>query len=505
MAEDPQSVAEAVVTCGPLAVLVLDEGGLIQQANPAAETLLQRPGAELVGSDALELIAEEERAAAQRRLLEVAVASRAHLQMDVVTPAGRVQVGFSAAPLMVDGARRGLVLMGRDIRDRIAVEQELAELAASTRALSASSDVGMYRFGFVPRMHLADLNPAFVSIMGFSAEELLAHPSPLWTNVPADIVERFAQNRLGADPDWPLEWDWTRKDGTVRTISVTEVPIHDAEGRLKAALGICRDVTEERRAKQTLEQALDRERAALDREREALHREREATRQLRRVDELRRLFLQAVSHELRTPLTAVHGFALTLASRLDDLEPAQVRDLSARLARQADRLRGLLDDLLDIERAGRGVTTLTRTRVDVAALVDRIASEHAPTAALELVEAVAWIDRVKVERVVVNLLANAYRHAGAGAAVVVRVASTADRVRIVVEDDGPGIEEHLRATMFEPFRQGPGAADAPSPGTGIGLTLVAEFVRLHGGTVAIEDAATGGACFVVDLPVGEPG
>lgn len=305
--------------------------------------------------------------------------------------------------------------------------------------------------------------------------------------MPEPIVERFRRNRFGDAPDWPVEWDWPRPDGTVRTIAVTEVPLRDDHGRVTSALGICRDVTDERAAHRVTQQALARE--------------REAIAQLRRVDELRRLFLQAVSHELRTPLTAVSGFAATLHRRLDELGAAQIRDLAGRLDRQADRLRKLLDDLLDIERAGRGVAHLDRDRLDVGALVARVAAEHVPQARVEAQAIVGSFDRVKIERIVVNLLLNARRHAGAGARIEVSVRRDGDHAVIAVDDDGPGIDHGARDRIFEPFEQGATAADAPSPGTGIGLTLVAEFVRLHGGRVDVEDGPLGGARFVVRLPL----
>ena len=494
--------AAAIVEQGPLAILVLDRDGIIRVANTAAERLLVRPRAVLIGAPATSLVPIDRAAATGQRIVEAATGSGAHLEIDVVTDEGIRPVGMSAAVLEVAGERVGLVLMGRDVRDRKAVEHELAELAASTRALSRSSDVGMYRFGFVPSMHLEDLNPAFQEIIGHDREVLLSDTSPLWTEVPDEVAARFVANRFGPDPDWPIEWDWQRPDGTVRTISVTEVPLRDERGRLTATLGICRDMTSERQTQRTLQAALARERDALVRERLALAREREATAKLTRVDELRRLFLQAVSHELRTPLTAVTGFASTLRDHLGALDDDQVRHLTTRLAVQADRLKELLDDLLDIERAGRGVAQLHLEPCDVGALVTELAREHDPAVTVDADAVIALVDRVKVERIVINLLGNARRHAGADAVVHAEVRRRDDRVVIVVEDDGPGVDEALRGAVFEPFLQGPGAADAPSPGTGIGLALVAEFARLHGGRAVVGDARLGGARFEVDVPIG---
>jgi two-component system, OmpR family, sensor histidine kinase RstB len=108
------------------------------------------------------------------------------------------------------------------------------------------------------------------------------------------------------------------------------------------------------------------------------------------------------------------------------------------------------------------------------------------------------LDAAKVERILENLLSNTTRHTDAGTRVWVRVWRETDGVMIAVEDDGPGVPEHLRADVFEPFRRGerPQAA----PGVGIGLSLVARFSEMHGGRAWVEERDGGGASFRVFLP-----
>jgi signal transduction histidine kinase len=108
-------------------------------------------------------------------------------------------------------------------------------------------------------------------------------------------------------------------------------------------------------------------------------------------------------------------------------------------------------------------------------------------------------DPAKVERIVESLCANAVRHTGLDARIWVRVWAEAEGAVLAVEDDGPGVPEGLRRAIFEPFRQGP-TASAHSPGTGIGLSLVAMFAELHGGRAWMQDREGGGASFRVFLP-----
>jgi two-component system OmpR family sensor kinase len=108
------------------------------------------------------------------------------------------------------------------------------------------------------------------------------------------------------------------------------------------------------------------------------------------------------------------------------------------------------------------------------------------------------IDAAKLERIVENLLANTARHTPPDATVWVATRPENGGVLLLVEDDGPGIPEHLREIVFEPFRQGSDGVHAP--GLGVGLALVQRFAELHGGRAWVEEREGGGASFRVWLP-----
>ncbi len=148
-----------------------------------------------------------------------------------------------------------------------------------------------------------------------------------------------------------------------------------------------------------------------------------------------------------------------------------------------------------------GVSELRREPVDVAELVTMTLRGRASGVELSLpaVPTRAEIDRRRLERVLANLFTNADTH-GCG---LRRVTVTSDgtRVRIEVEDEGPGVASAERSAVFDRFYRGAAAGRrASAPGAGLGLSLVAEHVHLHGGRIWIEDARGGGARFVVELP-----
>jgi PAS domain S-box-containing protein len=222
----------------------------------------------------------------------------------------------------------------------------------------------------------------------------------------------------------------------------------------------------------------------------------------KRVDELRESILSAVSHELRTPLTAIVGFALTLQERGLELTPATRAQIIDHLNTEARRLERLLTDLLDLDRLRHRASSATFRRADLGRLVAGVVEDYAADSrpvSLEIEEVEAEVDAPKVERIVDNLLANAFRHTPAGAEVRVRVTRSDGGAVISVDDRGPGVGPHEREAIFEIFQRGT-AGVASGRGTGVGLALVAQFAALHGGRAWVEENPGGGASFRVFLP-----
>jgi PAS domain S-box-containing protein len=506
------AAAAAVVAAAPSPILALDLNLRVRLVNPATERLIGRPGAEVIGCSVAELLPPDAAAAGLDRIGTAARGGTGELELEVAHPTlGRIPIGLSVAPLRVDGRRIGAVAVGHERTGRTQLERELADLAAGFQVLSEASDLAVYRLSFDPEVRFLAVNRAFETGTGWPLERLVADPRGFAAILPPGVARRLVTNRTRpTEATWPVEFEWTHHpDGDRRWLSVHEVVVPGADGQPGSVLGMVRDVTRQRRQEAALADALRLERAAAA--------------ELRRIDDLRRLFLQAASHELRTPLTSVLGFASTLRDRHHELDEHQIRQLADRVHVQGRKLQRLLDDLLDVERLSRGVVELRRRRVDVAEVVAAAVTEYGdPEATLALTPSVAAVDGPKLERIVVNLLANARRHAGAAARVTVRVRPAAARdagaaaavassaaatrwggVRLEVEDDGPGIPDAHKQRVFGLFEQGAAADTQPVAGTGIGLTLVAELTRLHGGEVWIEDVVTGGTRVVVWLP--DPG
>ena len=366
------------------------------------------------------------------------------------------------------------------------------------RALSEQVPAVLYSEVHTPRGAIVYESPQNQQLFGYTPEETMR--PDYWKSLihPDDRERVLAENervdRTG-DP-WHMEYRVLTKDGGVMWVRDHAVQVRGEHGEPDYWQGYYIDITEQKLAEEALRQALERERQALERE-------RQAARELRALDEMKNTFLDAVSHELRTPLATVIGIGLTLQRAGSSLTEEDTVDLVDRLVANAGKLDRLLADLLDLDRLSKGIVAPQRSPTDLAALVGRVAQEWRQRSGrqveLMIEPVVAWVDPAKMERMVENLLANAGRHTTPDTPVWVRVARRGDGVLLAVEDAGGGVPRELRATLFEPFRQGPGAA-AHAPGVGIGLSLVARFAELHGGRAWVQDRPGGGASFRVLLP-----
>jgi two-component system, OmpR family, sensor histidine kinase MtrB len=214
------------------------------------------------------------------------------------------------------------------------------------------------------------------------------------------------------------------------------------------------------------------------------------------LDQLKADFVAIASHELRTPATAVYGVLTTLAGRAGELDP-DVQDTLLRTGvEQGERLRRLLDELLDLSQLEARVIRPDPRPHGVRALLEEIARQSVPTAATLTLEVptdlVAVGDRHVLDRVVSNLLTNATRHGEPP--VVVTAERNAGHLRIAVSDHGPGVPPELAHHVFERF-----ARSSDAVGSGLGLSIARAYARAHGGDL-FHDPDAPGARFVLVLP-----
>lgn len=228
--------------------------------------------------------------------------------------------------------------------------------------------------------------------------------------------------------------------------------------------------------------------------------------QLVELDRLKDEFVSSVSHELRTPLTSISGYVELLKE--DEADP-QRRDFLGIVERNANRLLGLVADLLFAARLQGGRLELEREAVDLQELVrDAVASARpradAAAVALEAqAEEVPALrgERARLSQLLDNLVSNAIKFTPAGGRVRVRLRGEAGTIRIEVSDTGIGIPDRDRERLFDRFFRTQSALERQIQGTGLGLYISKAIAEAHGGRIGVESVEGQGTTFVVDLPV----
>lgn len=236
----------------------------------------------------------------------------------------------------------------------------------------------------------------------------------------------------------------------------------------------------------------------------------EANRKLRELDRLKTNFFANISHELRTPLTLVLGPVGKLLTA-PNLDEAARRDIEV-VQRNARILLKQVNDLLDVAKLEAGRFEMDYVRADLARFVKLLASNFETVADDRGIRykidvqapLVMDADSEKIQRIVFNLLSNAFKFTPAGGSVKVSLTRSGDRATLQVDDSGPGIPLDAREAIFERFHQLDREHVSQKGGTGLGLAIVKEFVALCRGIVRAGSSPEGGARFTVELPMQAP-
>ena len=240
---------------------------------------------------------------------------------------------------------------------------------------------------------------------------------------------------------------------------------------------------------------------------EALNRIYQKTREL---DELKSQLFANVSHELRTPLTLIMGPVSQMLARAD--LPEEMRRYLEVIERNAHFLYHQVSDLLDISRLEASRMTLHYAHFDLVDALRIMASNFVPEAAKRGIRYNVTTpdaldidaDAEKVQRILLNLLSNAFKFTPPGGMIDVNLSCHNDRAVIEIADSGPGIPVEMREAVFERFRQLDGQSTRQHNGTGLGLAIVKEFAELQGGSVYCSQSSSGGSHFHVALPLLAP-
>lgn len=293
-------------------------------------------------------------------------------------------------------------------------------------------------------------------------------------------------------------------DGRVQSLDVVLAPRDGDERRanLTVRRGLHPDGTPELRWMATDATGRDLARAALSRRLDTARRSADGD-EPGAGSSWHATLLGAAAHDLSTPLGVVSGAVETLLEHWDRVEPDRARRILEGAQAQSAKLRRVLQGFMDISRMQLQAVPTRREVVGLHDLVTRVTRELEVgdrTVRVDVPENLTvHVDPGQVERVVENLVSNAASHTPEGSTVWIAtklVTDDPDALLLVVEDDGPGVDDDVKELVFEPFVR----TDDTDDGTGLGLAIVAMFASFHGGAAWVEDRPGGGASFHVLLP-----
>jgi two-component system CheB/CheR fusion protein len=370
---------------------------------------------------------------------------------------------------------------------------DISGLKAAQDALFQERHLFDSLFFSVPdAIYFKDVHGRFIRANNAMASKLgLSHPREVEGKTAAellDAVEGRAQIHAdevvmrGGEPQLYALERHPRPEGGDQWDLVTRLPLRDTNDQVVGVIGIYRDVTQEKRSEERIQDSV------------------------RRRDQ----FLAMLSHELRNPLGAI--VSATRLLRLRGRAPEQERFIST-LERQADQMARLLDDLLEASRVTQNKIELRCKIVDLRVVAKEAADAvrtmmdtrgvaldiHAPPDPVRVNG-----DPARLQQIQVNLLNNAAKYTPRGGHVWLQVEAEEGEALIRVRDDGAGIATDMLDSVFELFVQSSRTLDRSEGGLGVGLTLVRALVALHGGTVtAHSDGAGRGSEFVVRIPLAD--
>lgn len=275
-----------------------------------------------------------------------------------------------------------------------------------------------------------------------------------------------------------------RKDGTRFWANVVITALFEDDGTLAGFAKVTRDVTELHIAQEQREEALAERQRNIER--------------LEAIDEWRRSFISSIAHDLQTPVSAIVGFTELILE--DGIASEQHRHFLDRILSNAESLESLIEHLRTFLRLEAGKVELELEPVDLRRFVADLLADLEPVVGTHEVEldidtGEVWADVVGLARILRNLLANVARYTAPGTPVHLRGRRTPGGIVVEVADEGGGIDDELLPRLFDRFERG-----KIGGGMGLGLSIVKQYVDLHGGDVEVESEIGRGTTVRFTIP-----
>ena len=310
-------------------------------------------------------------------------------------------------------------------------------------------------------------------LYGYAASEVLGQSVLLLVPVERHKeVEDFLHRIKQGERIEPHETVRIAKGGGRLDVAVTISPLKNADGEIVGASTVGRDITERRE-----------------------------------IERMKSEIVSVVSHELRTPLTSIRGALGLLAGGLLRSQPEKGERMLEIAVSNTDRLVRLINDILDLERLESGKMNMEKRTCNAADLMTQaadsvrdLAEKAGVTLSVSPYSARLWVDPDRIIQALINLLSNAIKFSPRGKTVWLSATPQADQILFQVKDQGRGIPQEKRESIFERFQQVDASDRREKGGTGLGLPITRSIVQQHGGRIWVESTLGQGTTFSFTLP-----
>jgi PAS domain S-box-containing protein len=513
------------------AIITIDQRGIVQSFNPAAERIFGWNAGEVTGRNLHMLMPSPDREQHDSYLQSYLdggaprIIGIGRLVSGLRKDGTEVPLDLAVSEMPVGGQRFfcGIV---RDMTERLAGEDALRRSERKLRSYIEQTLDGVMVVDGEGRY--LEVNPASARMLGYEEQELLGKriADLIWPAEPELQIGVEHFQRVTREGRSQGEVTLRRKDGQRLVADVHAVSLGGDR-----YLGLVRDVTQRHRAEQSLQQeralleervgertaVLTRTNAALEEEiveRRRVEAELVAAReQALQAAEAKASFLANMSHEIRTPMNAVIG----MTALLDDTAlDAEQRGYVETIRTSGDALLSTINDILDFSKVESGMLELEQRPFELGVCIEEAFDMLAPRAAdkgidllYELMDNVPlWLvgDSTRLRQVLVNLLSNAVKFTDHGevcmTASVLRREADGVQLRFAVRDTGIGIAPHQLEHLFKAFSQADSSTTRKYGGTGLGLAISSRLVRLMGGDIRVESEEYKGSVFSFTMHAG---
>jgi PAS domain S-box-containing protein len=484
----------------PEAICVHDNGSIILANSAAARLLGIEDKNSLIGQSILDFVHDDYKKLVSKRIHDIRIGSSfEHLceEKFIKADGSVIEVEVTSAPFPYRGKTYAQVIV-RDITGQKEIQRTLKASEERSRLLINMLPDAVYimRDG---RIYFS--NKVGASLLGVNDPEDLigkkrlnfATPMHEDTSQIQNIKDKLAkEGRLS-----PVEERYLRKlDNSIIDIETIATEfMYKGENSL---LVVCRDISERKRSKLLLQQM------------------EETTHMLNQTveyDKLRTEFFANISHDLRTPINVVLSslqlFELLLR-RSNNIDSVNVSSYIKTMKQNCYRLIRLINNLIDVTKIDAGYFNINLKNCNIVSIVEDITQSIVPYVEnkgislifdTDIEEKVIACDPDKIERIMLNLISNAFKFTEAKGTIQITLKDLNDHITISVKDSGTGISEDKQHLIFQRFIQVDKSLAREHEGSGIGLSIVKSLVELHGGTITLKSEYGKGSEFLIDLPV----